>query len=82
MIDPAIAPTLRRVEPLPEDLPGGDYEYRMMVLPRLIGRVQTQRLLTELAEQEHWELARVRMSWGGVRRVWVRRRIIRVVRTA
>ncbi len=82
MIDPTIAPTLRRVDPLPEDLPGGDYEYRMMVLPRPVGRTQVQRLLAELAEQEHWEVAQVRLTWGGMRRVWVRRRIIRVVRTA
>ncbi len=73
--------TLRPVDPLPQDLPGGDYEYRMVVLPRLVGRTQAQRLLAELAEHDHWEVARVRLYWGGARRVWLRRRIIRVSRT-
>lgn len=77
-----IEPHLRRVDPLPEDLPGGDYEYRLLVLSCRLGRSQTQRMLAELAEHGHWEIARVRLYWGGARRVWVRRRIIRVVRTA
>lgn len=77
-----IEPVLRPVEPLPQDLPHGDYEYRLLVFHRLVGRAQAQRLLAELAEHGHWEVARVRLYWGGVRRVWLRRRIIRVVRTA
>ncbi len=82
MIDPTLRPPLRRVDPLPEGLPGGDYEYRVLVVPRRVGRGQVQRLLADLAEHDHWEVARVRVSWGGRRQVWLRRRIIRVVRTA
>jgi hypothetical protein len=77
-----IEPLLRPVDPLPQDLPGGEYEYRLVVLPRPVGGAQAQRLLAELAEHGHWEVARVRLYWGGARRVWLRRRIIRVVRTA
>lgn len=82
MTEPSLRPVLRRVEPLPERLPGGDYEYRLVVLPGRVGRTQVQRMLAELAEHEHWEVARVLLTWGGARQVWVRRRIIRVVRTA
>jgi hypothetical protein len=38
-------------------------------------------MLTEEAEYGRWELSRVRLYAGGVRRVWLRRRIIRVQRT-
>jgi hypothetical protein len=38
-------------------------------------------MLTEHAEYGRWELARVQISYGGARRVWLRRRIIRVERT-
>lgn len=77
-------PVLHPTDPLDGDLPGtsGDYEYRVVVFPRSFSRAQVQRFLAEHADRGHWEVARVRMYWGGVRRVWVRRRIIRVVRTA
>jgi Family of unknown function (DUF5703) len=61
---------------------GGSYEYRVLSLPRGISRSEARRLLAEQAEYGHWELARVRMSVGGARRVWLRRKIIRVGRTA
>jgi len=64
------------------DAVNGDYEYRVVVFPRSISRAQAQRFLAEHADRGHWEVARVRLYWGGVRRVWLRRRIIRVVRTA
>jgi Family of unknown function (DUF5703) len=69
--------------PLPRP-PGavGDYEYRVLVLPRGTTRSEARRVLTEHAEYGHWELARVRLYAGGVRQVWLRRKIIRVTRTA
>ncbi|MFN0285140.1 MAG: DUF5703 family protein [Kineosporiaceae bacterium] len=72
------------VSPPPGDLPSvaGDYEYRVLTLPRGTSRADARRLLAEHAEYGHWELARVRLYMGGVRRVWLRRKIIRVVRTA
>jgi hypothetical protein len=58
-----------------------DYEYRTISLPRGTSRSEARRLLTEHAEYGRWELARVQISFGGARRVWLRRRIIRVERT-
>jgi len=59
-----------------------DYEYRTFSLPRGTSRSEARKLLTEHAEYGRWELARVQISFGGARRIWLRRRIIRVERTA
>lgn len=77
-------PTLHPVPPLTDDPVArrGDYEYRLVVVPRGASRSEVRRLLAELAERGHWEVARSRVYFGGARRIWVRRRIIRVVRTA
>jgi hypothetical protein len=60
----------------------GEYEFRVLTLPRGVHRSEVRRLLTDEAEYGHWELARVQLFMGGARRVWLRRRIMRVVRTA
>jgi hypothetical protein len=62
--------------------PTGEYEWRVLVLPRAASRAEIRQMLTEQAEYGHWELARVRLYVGGHRRIWLRRRIIRVARTA
>ena len=59
----------------------GEYEFRVLTLPRGLHRSEVRRLLTDEAEYGHWELARVQLFMGGARRVWLRRRILRVVRT-
>ena len=59
----------------------GEYEYRVLQLPRHSSRSDVQRLLTEHAEYGRWELMRVQLFVGGSRRVWLRRKIIRVTRT-
>jgi Family of unknown function (DUF5703) len=59
-----------------------DYEYRVFRLPRGTSRSDARRVLTEHAEYGGWELARVQISFGGGRRVWLRRRIIRVGRSS
>jgi hypothetical protein len=59
-----------------------EYEYRVLTLPRETSRGDARRLLTEHAEYGRWELARVRLDMGGSRKVWLRRKIIRVARTA
>jgi hypothetical protein len=76
-------PVPRRVPPLPDDLPPGhgEYEYRFLFLPRRSSRAEVRRVLAEHAEYGHWELARVMVMASGDRRIWMRRRIIRVVRT-
>jgi hypothetical protein len=58
------------------------WEFREITMPRGTTRDEAKALLVDCAEREHWELARVRLYADGRRRVWLRRRIIRVVRTA
>jgi hypothetical protein len=58
-----------------------EYEYRRMMLPRGTGRNAAQRLLTDFAEHEHWELDRLRLYPDGTRRIVLRRRIMRVKST-
>ncbi len=71
------------VSPPPGMAPGnGDYEYRLLTVPRGVSRAEARRLVAEHAEYGHWELARVRLYMGGARRIWLRRKIIRVVRSA
>ncbi len=59
-----------------------EYEYRDLYLPRGTSRGAARRLLTDHAEYGHWELSRLRLYADGSRRVVLRRRVIRVVRTA
>lgn len=76
LADPYRAP--RR--PRPGAGSGPEYEYRVLLLPRGTSRTQARQLLTEHAEYGRWELARVRLYLGGRRKVWLRRRILRVPR--
>ncbi|MPV49893.1 MULTISPECIES: DUF5703 family protein [unclassified Pseudactinotalea] len=55
-----------------------EYEVRVVTLPRGVSRGEVRSLLTEQAEYGRWELARHRIYMGGERKVWLRRRIIRV----
>lgn len=59
-----------------------EYEIRQVLLPRGMSREESRRALTEEAEYGSWELARLRRYPDGSRRVWLRRRIIRMRRTA
>jgi len=58
-----------------------DYEYQQLTLPRTVTRHAAARLFTEHAEYGHWELARVRVYPDGRRQAWLRRKIIRAMRT-
>ena len=58
------------------------WEYREITLPRGTARDAARAALTELAEHGSWELARLRLYPDGRRRVWLRRRVLRAVRTA
>jgi hypothetical protein len=60
----------------------GEYEFQQIYLPRGTSRGAAARLLTEHAEYGHWELQRLRLYADGSRRVVLRRRIIKAVRTA
>jgi len=57
---------------------GGQYEYRVLTVPRTTSRNEARTMLTEQAEYGRWELARTRLYAGGERKVWLRRKIIRV----
>ncbi len=59
-----------------------EWEYQNLVLPRGTTRNAARRLLTDHAEYGHWELARLRLFADGTRRVVLRRKVIRAVRTA
>ncbi len=70
-----IAPRLRQPQR------SSNVEWRVVDIPRDIPRADALALLTEQAEYGSWELARSVVFEGGARRVWLRRRRIRVVRT-
>ena len=55
-----------------------EYEQRVFSVPATLSRTDLTRILTEEAEVGRWELARTRVYLGGHRRIWLRRRIIRV----
>lgn len=59
-----------------------EYEYRTVTFSREVTRAQARKLLAEHAEYEQWELVRLRLYLGGLRRAVLRRKIIRVRRTA
>lgn len=57
--------------------PGVEWEFDTVTYPRDFSRNAVRRLLVERAEQGGWELARVRITADGTRRVVLRRKIIR-----
>ncbi|GLZ08168.1 hypothetical protein Acsp03_56340 [Actinomadura sp. NBRC 104412] len=58
-----------------------EYTYRVLRLPRGTTRDTARRVLTEHAEHGGWELDRLRLYPDGSRRIQLRRKIIRQVRT-
>ena len=59
-----------------------EWEYQNLFLPRGTSRNAARQLLTDHAEYGQWELARLRLYPDGSRRVVLRRKVIRAVRTA
>ena len=57
------------------------FETRVVVIPRDVSRSDARRLLADEAEYGKWELSRVVLYRGGARKVWLRRRAIKVRRT-
>ena len=80
--EPARRAVLVSADPPPSARLDGEYEYRLLSLPRGTSRGEARRALTEHAEYGRWELAMVQLTFGGQRRIWLRRRIIRVTRSA
>jgi hypothetical protein len=58
-----------------------EYDYLVVRLPRGTSREAARRILTDHAEYGQWELSRLRLYADGSRKVTLRRRIIRAVRT-
>ena len=61
---------------------GVEWEFDEVTFDREFSRNMVARLLVERAEHGGWELDRVRIGPDGKRRVVLRRKIIRAVRTA
>ncbi|ACQ80503.1 conserved hypothetical protein [Beutenbergia cavernae DSM 12333] len=57
------------------------YEFRVLTLPGTASRGSVRQMLTDEAEYGRWELARTRVYVGGHRRVWLRRKVVRVTST-
>ena len=62
--------------------PGVEWEFDKISFSRDFSRNVVTKLLVERAEQGGWELDRVRITSDGIRRVILRRKIIRAVRTS
>ena len=62
--------------------PGVEWEFDKVSFTREFSRNVVTKLLVERAEHGGWELDRVRITDDGIRRVILRRKIIRAVRTA
>ncbi len=62
--------------------PGVEWEFDAVVFERALSRSAVTRFLVEKAEKGGWTLDRVRIGPDGKRRVVLRRKIIRAVRTA
>jgi len=62
--------------------PGVEWEFDTVTFSRELKRSTVTKLLVERAEHGGWVLDRVRITADGKRRVILRRKIIRAVRTA
>lgn len=71
----AINPRLER------PAPSSHTQWRVVDIPTSITRAEATQILSEQAEYGRWELARSLVFVGGARRVWLRRRSMRVERT-
>ena len=64
-----------------QSTPHKQYEYRVLTIDRSTSVPDARKLLTDEAEYGRWELARTRLYIGGHRKVWLRRKIIKVAPT-
>ncbi|GAA2248819.1 hypothetical protein GCM10010401_23290 [Rarobacter faecitabidus] len=58
-----------------------EYEYRVLTITPDTSRNDARAMLTHEAEYGKWELARTRKYFGGMRKVWLRRRVMRISST-
>ena len=62
--------------------PGVEWQFEKLLISRELSRNAVTRMLVDRAEHGGWELDRVQVAPDGTRRVILRRKIIRQVRTA
>ena len=67
--------------PEPRPFDADDWEYHPLRLPPDVSRLTASVQLAIQAEYGGWELSRLLLYPDGRRKVWLRRRIIRVART-
>lgn len=65
----------------PRESPRRHFEWRVVDIPRDLSKSDARSLITDQAEYGRWELARSVLYQGGARRVWLRRRVMRLQRT-
>lgn len=58
-----------------------EYQYRVLFFPGGVSAGDLSRAIAQEAEYGHWELSRLLLYFGGGRKVWLRRKIIRMERT-
>ncbi|MDR2564917.1 MAG: DUF5703 family protein [Bifidobacteriaceae bacterium] len=60
---------------------GGSYEYRVVTVPAHMTSTAARELIAHQAEYGRWEMAKSARYWGGAKRVWLRRKTLRVEST-
>ncbi|MDR2348324.1 MAG: DUF5703 family protein [Bifidobacteriaceae bacterium] len=60
---------------------GGSYEYKALTFPAQLPPAAAGKLIADQAEYGRWELARSARYWGGAKRVWLRRKTVKVEST-
>lgn len=75
------APRAWRDLPVERGRRAEDYEFQILTVPRGTSVGQVRAELAEQAEYGRWEHARTRLYIGGGKKVWMRRRILRVQST-
>lgn len=55
-----------------------DYEFQVVTIPRGASLGLARTAVTEQAEYGRWDLVRTQLFYGGARKVWMRRRIMRI----
>lgn len=76
-----VSPRLTRTHLPGRARPGIQYEIREVTIPPGTSKHDVQRRLAEAAEYDRWELMRTRLYVGGKRKVWLRRKTMKLSST-
>lgn len=64
--------------PVPRGRSAADYEFQVVTLPRGTSLTLARAEVADEVDRGRWDMVRTRMYVGGARKVWMRRRIIRM----